>query len=189
MNKIHSKSDLLFFIARDRERNIGNPSLLQFIAKSIYGTDDMLAYKYLKGLRKLEYAENCLRNKGIYGKFIWLIRKYQHQANCKKYNIMISPNMVGYGLKMPHVIGGGIIINCTSMGNNCGINVGVVVGKKNNEKPIIGDCVLLLAGCKVIGNVRVGEGAKVAPNSVVIKDIPPYTAVSGIPAVIIKKYK
>ena len=75
------------------------------------------------------------------------------------------------------------------MGNNCGINVGVVVGKKNNEKPIIGDNVLLLAGCKVIGGVTVGDGAKVAPNSVVIKDVPPYTAVSGIPAIIIKRYQ
>lgn len=189
MNRILNKKALKFFIAKDRERNIGNPSLLQFIAKYLFGTDDMLAYRYLKGLRQLEYAENCLRNRNLFGKILWAIRKYQHQRNCRKFNIMISPNMVGYGLKIPHVIGGGIIINCSSMGNNCGVNVGVVVGKKNNEKPTIGDNVLLLAGCKVIGNVVIGDGAKIAPNSVVIKDVPEYCAVSGVPAVIIKKYK
>lgn len=151
MNRINSKEDLKYFITKDKERNIGKISRVQFLARYLLGTDDMLAYRYLKGLRMLEYAENCLRKRSIIGKLMWIIRKYQHQVNCRKYNIMISPNMVGYGLKMPHVIGGGIIINCTKMGNNCGVNVGVVVGKKNEQKPIIGDNVLLLAGCKVIG--------------------------------------
>lgn len=186
---IKNKKDLAFFIAKDKERNLGHPSTFTYISKYLFGTDDMLAYRYLKGLRKLEYAQNCLKAKSIVGKIIWMYRKFQHQRNCKKYNIMISPNMVGYGLKMPHVIGGGIIINCTSMGNNCGVNVGVVVGKKNDKKPIIGDGVLLLAGCKVIGNVTIGNGAKIAPNSVVIKDVLPHTAVSGVPAVVIKHYE
>jgi serine O-acetyltransferase len=38
------------------------------------------------------------------------------------------------------------------------------------------------AGAKVLGNIRVGEGAKVGAGSVVLEDVPAYTTVAGIPA-------
>ena len=153
-------------------------------------SDDMMAFRYLKSLRKLEYAQNCLKNASIWGKIIWAYRKWYNHRLSIKYDVFISPNMVGYGLKLPHIVGGGIIVNCKQMGNYCGINVGVVVGKKkdNDHRPIIGDNVLLLTGCKVIGGVSIGNNAIIAPNSVVIKDVEEYTAVAGIPARLIKKY-
>ena len=75
------------------------------------------------------------------------------------------------------------------MGNYCIANVGVVVGNNHswNDRPYIGDGVNLTVGCKVIGGVRVGNNVIVAPNSVVIKDIPDNCVVSGVPAVIIRK--
>ena len=38
------------------------------------------------------------------------------------------------------------------------------------------------AGAKVLGNIRVGEGAKVGAGSVVLDDVPPFTTVAGVPA-------
>lgn len=75
------------------------------------------------------------------------------------------------------------------IGNNCKINSGVVVGSKNTNDEIatIGDNTVLTVGCKVIGKIRIGNNVVVAPNSVVIKDVPDNCVVSGIPAVIIKK--
>lgn len=97
--------------------------------------------------------------------------------------------MVGYGFKLPHVIGGGIIINCNSMGNYGGANVGVVVGNNHtwDDRPVMGDYVGLTTGCKVIGGVHIGNHVTVAPNSVVIKDVPDNCVVSGVPAKIIKQ--
>lgn len=83
--------------------------------------------------------------------------------------------------------GGGIIINCKSIGYHCTANIGVIVG--NNSKgglPIIGNNVDLTIGCKVIGDVCVGDNVIVAPNSVVIKDVPNNAVVSGVPAKILK---
>ena len=73
------------------------------------------------------------------------------------------------------------------MGNYCTANAGVIVG--NNHKggmAVIGDNVDLSVGCKVIGGVHIGNNVIVAPNSVVVKDIPDNVIVSGIPAKILK---
>lgn len=52
---------------------------------------------------------------------------------------------------------------------------------------IIGNDVWLGQGVTLIGGIRVGDGAIVAMNAVVTKDVPPYTIVGGVPAKIIKK--
>lgn len=46
----------------------------------------------------------------------------------------------------------------------------------------------LAFGCHILSGVTVGEGAVVAANSVVTKDVPAYTVVAGNPARIISRY-
>ena len=59
-------------------------------------------------------------------------------------------------------------------------------GKEPGDRhPKIRRGVLLAAGCKVIGNVEVGAGAKVGAGSVVLKDVPSQVTVAGIPAKIV----
>ena len=48
---------------------------------------------------------------------------------------------------------------------------------------------LLGAGCKVIGNIEIGVGAKVGAGSVVLADVPPHVTVTGVPATIVGKPK
>jgi serine O-acetyltransferase len=38
------------------------------------------------------------------------------------------------------------------------------------------------AGAKVLGNIVVGEGAKIGAGSVVLRDVPPHCTVAGVPA-------
>ena len=82
-------------------------------------------------------------------------------------------------------------MNCIKIGENFTVSSGVIIGKKgdNEHRAVIGDNVELAIGAKVIGKVNIGNNVIVAPNSVVIKDVPSDVAVSGVPAVIIKKYK
>ncbi|MFP6835746.1 MAG: serine O-acetyltransferase [Pseudomonadales bacterium] len=59
-------------------------------------------------------------------------------------------------------------------------------GKKSGDRhPKIRRGVLLCAGCKVIGNIEVGEGTKVGAGSVVLEDVPAHTTVAGVPAKIV----
>ena len=54
--------------------------------------------------------------------------------------------------------------------------------EETTPSPVIGDRVRLGAGCKVLGNVRVGDDAYIAPNSVVLKDVPDAATALGVPA-------
>jgi serine O-acetyltransferase len=59
-------------------------------------------------------------------------------------------------------------------------------GKETGDRhPKVRRGVLIGAGAKILGNVVIGEGSKVAAGSVVLADVPPHTTVAGVPAVII----
>lgn len=75
------------------------------------------------------------------------------------------------------------------MGDNCHVNVGVVVGNRGalNDLPTIGNNVDLCTGCKVLGKIKIGDNVVVAPNAVVIHDVPDNTIVGGVPATILKQ--
>jgi len=61
-------------------------------------------------------------------------------------------------------------------------------GKDRGDRhPKIRSGVLLGAGAKILGNVEIGEGAKIGAGSVVLKDVPPHTSVAGVPAQILGK--
>lgn len=146
-----------------------------------------MAFKYLKSLRKLEYATNCLKGKSLWGNLVYRYRLIKHERLSYEYDIDIKANQVGYGLYLPHVIGGGIITNCKSIGNYCAINCGVLLGNKGTEDlAVVGDNVDMTTGCKIIGKVIVGNNVIIAPNSVVVKNIPDNAIVSGIPSKILK---
>lgn len=56
-------------------------------------------------------------------------------------------------------------------------------GKESGDRhPKVRRGVLIGAGAKILGNIEIGLGAKVAAGSVVLKDVPPHTTVAGIPA-------
>ena len=186
---IQSKKDLRFYIQEDFNSNLNGKkkSFVEYHIKKIIGHEGVMACEYLKCLRKLEYFINC--RKDFFGNIYKVLYKVKLQRLSLRLGIQISPNTCGYGLRLLHFkIGGGIIINCISMGNYCSVNAGVVVGNKDYQKnrPTIGNNVKLNVGCKVIGKITIGNNVIVAPNSVVVKDVPNNAIVSGIPSTILK---
>lgn len=56
-------------------------------------------------------------------------------------------------------------------------------GKVSGDRhPKVRRGVLIGAGAKILGNIEIGAGSKVAAGSVVLRDVPPGTTVAGIPA-------
>jgi serine O-acetyltransferase len=56
-------------------------------------------------------------------------------------------------------------------------------GKESGDRhPKVRRGVLIGAGAKILGNIEIGMGAKVAACSVVLRDVAPHTTVAGIPA-------
>lgn len=74
----------------------------------------------------------------------------------------------------------------TVVGDNVSILQGVTLGgtgkQSGDRHPKVGPGVLLCAGAKVLGNIRIGRGAKVGAGSVALKDVPPHSTVVGVPA-------
>ena len=59
-------------------------------------------------------------------------------------------------------------------------------GKEGGDRhPKIGRGVMIGAGAKVLGNIRVGECAKIGAGSVVLRDVEPHTTVAGVPAKVV----
>lgn len=56
---IQSRQDLKFYIQEDKKRNLGayHIGAVKYLAKLLYGTDDMKAFRLLKALRKLEMKD------------------------------------------------------------------------------------------------------------------------------------
>jgi serine O-acetyltransferase len=79
------------------------------------------------------------------------------------------------------VIHGGSVI-----GDDCIIRQGVTLGNRTLnapfDAPVLGNKVNVGAGAKLLGPVRVGDGANIGANSVVLRDVPPGRTAIGIPA-------
>lgn len=183
---IHNYSEYKEYLRHDALANIKSESCgtLRMMLNVWYGNDAYRVLRYLRRLRRYEYLLNC--KNGVIGRIRCIIAKARWHHLGAKYNININPNVVGYGFRVPHLVGG-VIINCKSVGKYCIANSGVIVGDNNRgEMAVIGDNVDLTIGCKVIGGVTIGDNVTLAPNSVVVKDVPANAVVSGVPAVILK---
>ena len=95
---------------------------------------------------------------------------------------------IGSGIMLDHATG--IVIGETAViEDDVSILHSVTLGgsgkASGDRHPKIRRGVLLSAGCKVIGNIEVGEGAKVGAGSVVLRDVPPHVTVAGVPAQIV----
>jgi serine O-acetyltransferase len=93
--------------------------------------------------------------------------------------------VIGAGVFLDH--GTGIVIGETAVvGDDVSMLHGVTLGgtgaERGDRHPKIGKGVLLGAGAKVLGNIVVGDYAKVASGSVVLKEVPPGCTAAGVPA-------
>jgi len=92
---------------------------------------------------------------------------------------------IGRGVFLDH--GTGIVIGETAVvGDDVSMLQGVTLGgtgaERGDRHPKIGKGVLLGAGAKVLGNITIGDYAKVASGSVVLKPVPAGCTAAGVPA-------
>jgi serine O-acetyltransferase len=92
---------------------------------------------------------------------------------------------IGRGIMIDHATG--IVIGETAVvGDNCSLLHGVTLGGSGNEEgdrhPKIGRGVMIGAGATILGNIKVGDCARIAAGSVVLKDVPPRRTMAGVPA-------
>ena len=82
--------------------------------------------------------------------------------------------------RLPHGLNGIIVSHNAVIGRNCTIFHQVTIGEGRGGAPVIGNNVLIGAGAKVIGGIRIGDNVHIGAGCVVMQDIPDNTTV--IPA-------
>lgn len=93
---------------------------------------------------------------------------------------------IGPGLYLAHSVGVGVGAYVV-IGANCRMHLGSVVGPQPGgaaepQYTIIGDNVSIGTHAVIIGGVKIGDGAVIGANAVVMRDVEPYTVVSASPA-------
>jgi len=86
--------------------------------------------------------------------------------------------------------GMGVVIGETAeIGNNVTLYQGVTLGgtgvEKGKRHPTLCDNVVVGAGAKLLGNIRVGENTRVGAGSVVVNSVPANCTVVGVPAEVV----
>ncbi len=95
---------------------------------------------------------------------------------------------MGKGIMIDHAHS--IVVGETAVvGDNVSMLHSVTLGGTGKEEqdrhPKIGNGVLIGAGAKVLGNIKVGPCSRIAAGSVVLHEVPPCTTVAGVPAKIV----
>ena len=182
---ITTKKQLKDYIEMDMSRYKKRRNWLCYF---LFGDESYAIRRFLKIWRKTEFYYNTLDKRNPLSVLRFACFFFRYRRMQLHYKLFLPLNVVGPGLYIPHRMGG-LIINALQVGRNFSISSGCIVGKKdcNENRPVIGDNVEMCIGSKIIGKVVVGNNSVIAPNSVVVKDIPSYDVVSGIPAKSIRK--
>ncbi len=96
---------------------------------------------------------------------------------------------IGAGFFIDH--GMGVVIGeTTEIGENVTIYQGVTLGGTGKERgkrhPTLGNNIVVGAGAKILGNIKIGDHVKVGGGSVVIHSVPENCTVVGVPAEIVR---
>ncbi|PND37654.1 serine acetyltransferase [Paucibacter aquatile] len=114
-----------------------------------------------------------------------VIPRFLYILNRVLFSIALPPSVsVGRNVLFGYS-GLGIVVHArVVIGNNVKISQNVTLGGRSGylEVPIIEDDVDIGAGACVLGPVRIGRGAKIGANAVVLKDVPAGAIAVGVPA-------
>lgn len=107
------------------------------------------------------------------------------------YGVDIHPAAkIGKGILLDHATGF-VAGETAEIGDNVSIFQGVTLGGTGKEDgdrhPKVEYGVLIGAGAKILGNIRIGHCSKIGANSVVLNDVPPQSTVVGVPGKVIGK--
>jgi serine O-acetyltransferase len=171
-----------------------DPSILKAVRADLQAVEDRdsachelyIPFLYFKGFHSLQTYRVA--------HWLWtngrqpLALFFQNRISTE-FSVDIHPaSRLGQGILLDHATG--LVIGETAVvGNNVSILQSVTLGGTGKDEgdrhPKIGDGVLISAGAKILGNICVGEGAKVGAGSVVLEDVPAHTTVAGVPAKIV----
>lgn len=146
------------------------------------------------------FKEDHLSARGVLWRHCWLMVFYREYRNLAYLRLRLAR---AYGWLMPKLdslaiyvpdLGPGCfiqhgfssIVSAQRIGANFWLNQQVTIGYSNDtDVPWIGDDVTVRPGARIVGRLKIGDGATVGMNTVVTGNVPPGATVFGVPGQII----
>lgn len=103
--------------------------------------------------------------------------------------VVLPPSAtVGRGVLFSYSGLGTVVHRHAVIGDGAIIGTGVTIGGRSGhaQVPVIGAHAMIGSGAKVLGPVRVGVGASIGANAVVIDDVPDHAVAVGVPARVVR---
>ncbi len=146
----------------------------------------IVPFLYFKGFQAIQTHR--------FANALWLAGRkdfalYLQSRSSQVFQVDINPNCrIGKGIMLDHATGF-VAGETATVGDNVSILQGVTLGgtgKADEDRhPKIGNGVLIGAHAVILGNIRVGDCARVGAGSVVVKEVPARVTVVGVPARIV----
>ena len=161
-------------IATVRERDPAARSALEIL----------FLYNGLKAVRSHRRANWCYRHN------LKFLARWISQRCVRRTNIEIHPAArIGRRFFIDH--GTGVVIGeTTEIGDDCILYQGVTLGGTGKDKgkrhPTLGNNVMVGAGAKVLGPIKIGDNVRIAAGAVVLDEIPDNCTAVGVPARVVR---
>ena len=162
-------------IATVRERDPAARSALEIL----------FLYNGLKAVRSHRRANWCYRHN------LKFLARWISQRCVRRTNIEIHPAArIGRRFFIDH--GTGVVIGeTTEIGDDCILYQGVTLGGTGKDKgkrhPTLGNNVMVGAGAKVLGPIKIGDNVRIAAGAVVLDEIPDNCTAVGVPARVVRR--
>lgn len=145
----------------------------------------LLLYPGLQAIRSHRKANWCHRHN------LHFLARWLSQRCVRRTGIEIHPGAtIGKRFFIDH--GTGVVIGeTTEIGDDVTIYQGVTLGGTGKDvgkrHPTVGNNVMIGAGAKVLGPIKIGDNTKIAAGSVVLHEIPANSTAVGTPARVVKQ--
>lgn len=145
----------------------------------------LLLYPGLRAVRSHRKANWCHRHN------LHFLARWLSQRCVRRTGIEIHPGAtIGKRFFIDH--GTGVVIGeTTEIGDDVTIYQGVTLGGTGKDvgkrHPTVGNNVMIGAGAKVLGPIKIGDNTKIAAGSVVLHEIPANSTAVGTPARVVKQ--
>jgi len=171
--------------------------------------EEATCYSDGKAVKLFDLIYLLLLNNGFQLNMFYRFTKRMHHALSNKRLLWIIPRVVVYferlltgshidpgakiGKRFKIIYGMNIVIGeFVEIGDDVvifnGVSLGSVIpGMAEIKQPVVGNGVMIGTGAKVLGGITIGDKVKIGANSVVLKSVPDYATVVGIPARVITK--